>query len=171
MPVFTGSLEFERISKPMLAPALKGFSCGDHRYDKAVDGLVARQHSGEAVYSPTVMVMTDEGRTAGICAWRLQPLPSDELVLPDDFYVHMIGLSRHYREHWEEDGTSLGSVLMKGMLEEIKADGPGNSMPAVWACIAPFNKKSHRLFGDHGFATRKPVKGDIIRFRPPGLEP
>jgi hypothetical protein len=61
---------------------------------------------------------------------------------------------------------------MVGMLTYMQAETSDGRTPASWAYIAPFNKKSHRLFAYHGYATRAPIKGhDLIRLRPAGLRP
>jgi hypothetical protein len=120
----------------------------------------------------TVVAMRHEGHTAGVCAWYPRPLPSADMVLPNDIYIHTIGLTQDYRGGKLGDGTWLSNTLMMGALRQIRAEAPNDQMPAAWVYIAPFNKKSHRLFRQHGYATRTPIaKHDIIRFRPPGLDP
>jgi GNAT superfamily N-acetyltransferase len=161
-----GSVEFRKISQPKGDPALYGFSCGDGKHDKPVNDLVANQHRGRAKYSPIIMVMEHGSQTSGVCAWRPRPLPPapDQGQPGDDIYIHLIGISRDYRR------KGLGSVLLSEALRQIKAETADGSMPAVWAYISPFNKKSHELFAAHDFSTRAPEKGDMVRLRPSGLE-
>jgi GNAT superfamily N-acetyltransferase len=165
MQVLADSVEFRKISQPKGDPALYGFSCGDGKYDKPVNELVANQYTGRAIYKPTVMVMVHGSQTAGVCAWRPRPLPpAPDQPKSDDIYIHLIGISKDSR------GQGLGRVLLGESLRQIKAGTDDGSMPAVWAYISPFNKKSHTMFAAHDFATRPPEKGDLVWLRPAGLE-
>src|ERR1700691_1740110 len=148
------SVEFRKISQPKGDSALRGFSCGDGKHDKAVNDLVANQYRGRAKYSPTIMVMERDSRTAGVCAWRSRPLPpAPDQGESDEIYIHLIGISRHDRKQ------GFGGVLLGEALRQIKTESANGSMPAVWAYIGPFNKKSHDLFAAHDFSTRAPEKG------------
>jgi ribosomal protein S18 acetylase RimI-like enzyme len=171
MPALESPATFAKLNRVAQHPSLAGFDCGDHRYDRGVNGLVRHLYRGHAVAE--VMVMQHEGRTAGVAAWQRRPLITPEGPLGEgDAYVYVFGVARDCREQSEPDGRHLGSALMAGMLNQMQSEAPDGLMPASWAYIAPFNRKSHRLFAYHGYATRAPSKGhDIIRFRPSGLDP
>ncbi len=167
-----GDLEFDVVPEPRGSDRLRGFVVGPRRYDKEVTTMVADLHRGNIPPRATVLAMTHEGHTAGVCAWYPRPLPSEDLTLPDDVYIHTLGLSESHRERSLEDGTWLSSALMRGALRQIRGEVPTTNMPASWVYISPFNKKSHRLFRRHGYATRAPIAGhDIIRLRPGRLDP
>jgi hypothetical protein len=172
MPVLTGDIEFKIIVKPRGEPLLRDFSCGsNNKYDKGITQNVSRFYGGKE--TATMLVMTHCGKVAGVSAWEPRPLPSvDGSSFDGVIYVHTIGLSKDFRECWLQDGTRLSSVLLTQTLRQIRSDRAQDGMPGVWAYVGPFNKKAHQLFANHGFATRAPIdKHDVIRFRPPGLDP
>jgi hypothetical protein len=162
-----GDVEFERVSKSQVRALLENFNAGPTRYGGIVNGMV-----GELIQKPwwaglTVFAMRHGDRTAGVCAWYPRPLPSPDLVLPNDIYVHTIGLSRDFHGKTLSDETWLSNALLRAALRQIAADAPGGPMPTSWTYVAPYNVKSHRLFRQHGYNTRPPQpRCDIIRFRP-----
>jgi hypothetical protein len=166
-----GDVKFEKVSKSQARALLAGFDAGPTRYGGNVNGMVT-----ELIQKPwppglTVLAMRRDGQTIGVCAWYPRPLPSPGLALPADMYVHLIGLSHDAQGQSLTDGTRLSNALLRQAHRQMNSDA-GGKMPASWVYAGPFNKKSHRLFGQHGYRTRAPLpKNDIIRFRPPGLEP
>jgi ribosomal protein S18 acetylase RimI-like enzyme len=85
----------------------------------------------------------------------------------------MIGVSAGYRKSWlpDPDGRSFGRVLLGESLRQIRDDWSPNPVPAVWASVAPPNKKSVEMFGAHGFTRYFPVPGwgEAVMWRPPKL--
>jgi hypothetical protein len=163
-----GDVDFEKVSKSRARALLGDFDGGPTRYGGIVTGMV-----GELVRKPwwptlTVLTMRYGDRTAGVCAWFPRPLPDPDGPMPeDDTYIHTIGLSRDFQGKKLSDGAWLSNALLRGALRQIATDAADGQMPSSWTCVAPFNKKSHRLFRQHGYGTRRPQPGcDIIRFRP-----
>ncbi len=172
MDAIDGELEFEMVTKSTAAALLTGFDAGKTHFGKQVTEMVTRLRPGLWVPSMRILAFRHEDRTAGVCAWHLKPLPSPDLVLPNDMYIYTLGLCVDYQGSKLSDGTWLSNALLRGALRQMREDDPSGNMPASWAYIGPFNRKSHRLHRQHGYATRKPLpKSDIIRFRPPGLDP
>jgi hypothetical protein len=167
-----GDIDFELVFQSGAAARLDGFSAGKKRYGKLVNEMVARLCVRPWWTGLTVLAMKHDDQLAGVCAWYPRPLPSPGSPLPDDVYIHTIGLSEPFQGRALGDGMWLSNALLRGALRQINAETAAGRMPASWTYVAPFNKKSHRLFAEHGYATRAPLpKNDMIRFRPPGLDP
>jgi hypothetical protein len=170
MPVIAGNVDFDVLSNPRGSVLLRGFDVGDGRYDKQVTKMVRELGSTNA-HGAKAGVLTHNGNAAAICAWYPRPLVASNLASPDDVYIHLVGVSRDHRECRLEDGTWLSRALMLRTLEQVQAESPGGVIRASWTLVAPFNRKSHRLFRYNGYSTRAPVQGhDLIRLRPAGLE-
>jgi hypothetical protein len=174
VPEFRGRCRFRKINKPKGDAALC-FSCGDGKYAQEVNGLLMNQYLGVAQFHPVIWVLEDitgdTPRSMGVSGWRLQTCPVPSVKDPlNEIYVHLIGLNEAYRKTWLPDGTRLGSILLDRTLRQIGADERGQAMPTVWAYVSQHNTKSHRMFGDRGFAYYpSPSAGDAVRWRPPRL--
>ncbi|MGO8906616.1 MAG: GNAT family N-acetyltransferase [Solirubrobacteraceae bacterium] len=161
MPDAADSFEFRKLAEPRGDPALENFSCGDGEYDQAVNRMVAELHSwtGRAAQDqPTVMVMTDGAKTAGVGAYQERPLWPIAQPPPDDAYIWVIALSKDYRR------KDLGVRLLKGLMEHIRDDW--GRVPETWAYLAA-NPPSHEMFRREGFTyLPSAVEGhDSIRWR------
>ncbi len=192
MPQFGGTIRFQKIDVAKENPLLQGFSCGDGRHDEVVNELVQLQYTGQAKQRPIILAMRDTSyrpvRAIGLCAWRPRTLPEFRSAWRrnSDLYIHLLGLSCHYRKHWLSSevpleladgkslvfpgGTSLGHALLVGSLRHIALDETPtlwrrNPMPATWGFVDPQNNKAHNLLDDHGFDLRE-TKNGLVRFRP-----
>jgi RimJ/RimL family protein N-acetyltransferase len=84
----------------------------------------------------------------------------------------VIGVSRHYREHWLDEGTTtVGRAVLSGALERIARESSNRLIPSIWAYVAPDNERSQRMFEREGFRYHPPIRkgGDAIVYRPPDL--
>src|SRR6202035_2184553 len=158
------------------SPELEGFSCGQGEHEDAVDGLVQNQYTGTAKHQPSILVMQDisaqSPRTMGVVAWRPE---RSKLRFPwartDEQYVHVIGVSRDYREHWLDGGVTVGRTVLNGALHRIANASSSGRIPSIWAFVAPENERSRRMFALEGFEYHRPIRRgtDGFVYRPPGL--
>jgi hypothetical protein len=190
MPPFSGTIRFQNIASAAGNPLLSDFTCGDDRHGYAVDELVHRQYTGEALQQPTILAMTDSSydpvRTIGLCAWRHRALPDLRRRRNSDVYFHLLGLSHDYRGYWLPrdislalpnetsiefpSNVSLGYALMGAALQHISDDQTSklwrrNPMPAAWGFVHPENENAHNMLASYGFNLYVATAG-LVRFRP-----
>jgi hypothetical protein len=86
-------------------------------------------------------------------------------------YIVALGVDLHYQTCKLKGGRDRpGDGLMDGALTVVESVFP-YGRPFVKARIKPANKKSARLFDQHGFEDLGPRAGEHDLFRPPTREP
>lgn len=149
---------------PTVYLPLKRFSCGGTSpHETEVDDIAHKLYAGKITgASIRVAENPSTGDLLGFCGHHQRPLPPDYL---DAAYVMVIAVAAGARRQ------RIGDFLLSDALSCIHTSWGGGAMPPVWACVAPANTKSHRLFDRHHFGlifTSGPYQ---IRFRPRGITP
>jgi ribosomal protein S18 acetylase RimI-like enzyme len=145
---------------PQERAVLGGFSCGEGHHEHEVNGLVAelrRWAPKASADNPAVVIMEDGSELVGVGAYHERPLYPLLAPVPDDAYIWVIGLSRHYRR------KGLGGALRAGLMVQIREDW--GHVPDIWAYVSASNSQSHPMFEAAGFIFLPSFGGDTIRFR------
>lgn len=155
-------------------------------HEEEVNNLVRRQYDGTRQCPATVIVLVNElERPIGVCGYRPRPVTfsalsiqdnramkviTPEFSIPDAAYIHMIGVSQAFRGWKLEDGTRMGTFLLRSTVNQIAIEC--GRAPVVWGYVAEDNRPSHRMFEsvDFGLIEREHQKAETIRYRPAGLE-
>lgn len=186
MPTFKGQPQLRVIKRPIGNELLRGFCTGSGVHEDEVNTLVRRQFDGSRQYPATVAVIVDAlERPIGVCGYRPRPvtfaalpvtsLPlaklaaTPEFSVPDAAYIHMIGVAEAFRGWKLEDGTRMGTFLLRATINQIAVEC--GRVPVTWAYVAEDNGPSHRMFAtvDFGLIERGHRRTETIRYRPAGL--
>jgi hypothetical protein len=186
MSTFKGQPQVRVIKQPIGNELLRDFCCGSGVHEEEVNNLVRRQYDGTRQRPATVVVLVNGlERPIGVCGYRAQPvtfaalavtdLPSGKVVVPEfsipnAAYIHMVGVCEAFRGWKLEDGTRLGTFLLRSTVNQIAIEC--GRVPVVWAYVAQDNRPSHRMFEsvDFGLIEREHQKTETVRYRPAGLE-
>jgi hypothetical protein len=186
MATFKGQPQIRIIKQPIGNDLLSEFCTGSGTHEEEVNVLVRRQFDGSRT-CPATMVAIVNGleRPIGVCGYRSRPVsfaalpvpprratkvPSPEFSVPDAAYVHMIGIAEAFRGWKLEDGTRMGTFLLRATVNQIGKEC--GRMPVTWAYVAHDNRASHRMFAtvDFGLIERDTQQAETVRYRPAGLE-
>jgi hypothetical protein len=186
MPIFKGQPQIRVITQPIGNRLLSDFSTGSGTHEEEVNLLVQRQFDGSRKFRTTVVAAVNElERPIGVCGYRPRlvsfaalPVPTDraikvtapEFSVPDAGYIHMIGISEGFRGWKLEDGTRMGTFVLRATVNQIAKEC--GRMPVTWAYVAQDNRASHRMFAtvDFGLIERDNETAETVRYRPAGLE-
>jgi hypothetical protein len=95
-----------------------------------------------------------------------------QFSIPDAAYIHMIGVCAAFRGWKLNDGTRMGTFVLRAALNQIAIEC--KRMPVVWAYVHEDNRASHRMFEGVDFGLIKRPRPDqqteTVRYRPAGLE-
>jgi len=186
MSTFKGQPQVRVVKQTIGNELLRDFCCGSGTHEDEVNSLVRRQFDGSRVCPATVVVIVNAlGRPIGVCGYRSRPVTFaalavtgppprkvavPEFSVPDAAYIHMVGICEAFRGWKLEDGTRLGTFLLRSTVNQIAIEC--GRVPVVWAYVAEDNRPSHRMFEsvDFGLIEREHQKTETIRYRPAGLE-
>jgi hypothetical protein len=176
-------------NEPSQYPPLVDFCCGKDGEAAHEVNRTARRLWSNTTVEPQVAVVLVENDVPrfdnfapliGLCGVgaRVLEVPSPIDGLDDGEeggYIVAFGIDSAYQGRKMADGSRPGNALLEGALHVVKAAFPGGRMRFVKAKILSDNRKSSRLFDEHGFddlgirGHNAVAERDV--FRPPGLSP
>jgi ribosomal protein S18 acetylase RimI-like enzyme len=158
------------VDEPSAYVPLQEFSSGpgEHPWERHVDNVAGRLARGEAIPQALIVLEDAAGALVGVCSYWMDELlaPVYRAPIPQSPYINMIGVDHRYQGVRLADGSGPADVLLRGVLEHMKAK---HGASYVFALVATENVRAHALFARHGFGEISPLKPgrQALRVRPP----
>jgi len=156
VPEQIGPVDVQILASPRGDERLRYFTCGWVGNEAAaeVNGAARVLSQGLPLggMDTTVIALTrSSGELLGWAGVQRRHLCEVPAPIPPGAYIVAIGTAWKYHGQRLDDGRRPGDALMTGVLEKVAEMFDDWSSPYTWARVLPDNRKSMRLFGDHGF--------------------